>query len=166
MQKTVALPRLLRLDIDDTALNLTGEQETKILDVLPLRASYMRAFAEGRHRVSGADLSGKASKYGGRYAASRGRVMCHVESLGIQLVEVRGRHNAKSLWSWDALLVFLGRRERQFSPKEVRALVTHMNQASPATRQARAITLAQHGGAALLTQLVGAGLQIGPGPDA
>jgi hypothetical protein len=89
-------------------------------------------------------------------------VMCRVESLGIQLVEVRGRHNASSVWSWDALLVFLGRRERQFSPKEVRALVTHMNQASPATRQARAVTLAQHGGAALLTQLVGAGLRIGP----
>ena len=162
MHTTVAPPRLLLLDIDNTALNLTAEEETTILDVLPWRASYMRAFAAGRYRVSGMDLRGKASTYGGRYAESRRCVISRVISLGIQLVEVRGCHNAKSLWSWDALLVFLGRCEGQFSPKEVRSLVTHMNEASPATRLARAVTLAQHGGAALLTQLIGAGLRIGP----
>lgn len=182
MGTTVALPHRLLLDIDNTALNLTAEQESRILDVLPWRASYMRAFAEGRYRVSGMDLCGKASTYAGRYARSRQTVVDRAESLGIPLVKVRGRHSAKSIWSWDALLVFLGgceeqlsakawdallvflgRCEGQFSATAVRALVTQMNQASPATRQARSVTLAQHGGAALLMQLLGAGLRIGPG---
>lgn len=63
----------------------------------------MRAFAERRCRVSGMDLCGNASTYGGRYAESRRRVIACVISLGIPLVEVRGCHNAKSLWSWDAV---------------------------------------------------------------
>ena len=76
MQKTIAPPHLLLLDIDDTALNLTAEQESMILDVLPSRASYMRAFAEGRYRVSGMDLCGKASSYGARYAESAAKRYC------------------------------------------------------------------------------------------
>lgn len=42
---TAALPHRLRLDIANTSLNLTAEQERKIIDVLPWRAPYMRAFA-------------------------------------------------------------------------------------------------------------------------
>ena len=73
---------------------------------------------------------------------------------------MRGRHNAKSLWSWDALLAYLGGNKLEVSAETVSALATKLHQTSPETRQAGAITLAQRGGAVLLTQLVGAGLQI------
>lgn len=50
--------------------------------LLPERATYARDVLYGRKRWSGADLRGKARRYGGHYADSRGKALDALQSAG------------------------------------------------------------------------------------
>jgi len=57
------------------------------------RGRYQRALVQGEQNWSGSDLRGKASKYGGRYAASRAALLERLVDAGIAFLErvERGR---------------------------------------------------------------------------
>lgn len=60
------------------------------------RGDYQRALLEGRARWSGADLRGRAAKWGARYAGSRQALRARVASLpGIVVRERRGPHGRR-----------------------------------------------------------------------
>lgn len=52
--------------------------------------SYQESLIEGEARWSGADLRGKASRYGGRYAASREALLRRFRDAGLDFVIRRG----------------------------------------------------------------------------
>jgi hypothetical protein len=66
--------------------------------------------------VSGNDLIGKAKSYGGRYHAMRQTIHARCAQLGIQLIEVIGRHGCRSIWSVDALADHFGVSEPATQP--------------------------------------------------
>jgi hypothetical protein len=104
---TTTMPRLT-LAIDDTALNLTRDEQALVLDVTRSDARYARSYIRGLHRVSGADLIGKAKAWSGRYYEMRQTIHTRCADLGIPLVEVIGRHGCRSIWSVDALAAHFG----------------------------------------------------------
>lgn len=57
--------------------------------------TYQRALLLGQARWSGADLRGRAARYGGRYAASRANLRARLEKFGYEVVEIRGDHNRR-----------------------------------------------------------------------
>lgn len=61
------------------------------------RGSYQRGIIHGHYALSGADLKGKAKKYGGHYARSRGAVLARVRAAGIKVGEIVGSHNKRIL---------------------------------------------------------------------
>lgn len=93
----------LRLDFTTTRLCLTPTERDQVLAMLPVRASSRRDFVRGWYRVSGADLTGKASYYGARYHGARLSVLQLCKLAGIPLVSVKGYRGASSVWSVDAL---------------------------------------------------------------
>lgn len=94
----------LRLTLTHTHFHVTPDELAVVLAALPPRACYMRAYASGCYRVSGADLQGKAKRYGAAYHYSRSRVHAIATSvLGESLVSVTGYRSAKSVWSMSAL---------------------------------------------------------------
>ena len=93
----------VKYPLEATSLVLTDDELTAVLDRLPRRSTYARDYAQGRCRVSGADLVGKARQYGARYHASRQVVEALAVSVAGELIRVEGRHGAVSLWSPSAL---------------------------------------------------------------
>jgi hypothetical protein len=94
----------LRLTLTDTRFHVTPDELTAVLAAIPARYTYMRDYARGRYRVSGADLRGKANRYGAVYNRSRERVHTIATAvLGESLVSVTGYRCAKSVWSVSAL---------------------------------------------------------------
>lgn len=61
------------------------------------RGEYQRGLLSGYYALSGADLKGKAKKYGGHYARSRGAVLARVRAAGIKVGEIVGSHNKRIL---------------------------------------------------------------------
>lgn len=60
------------------------------------RGCYQQALLEGRARRSGADLRGRASRYGARYAYSRRALRARVASVpGVRVRETRGAHGLR-----------------------------------------------------------------------
>jgi len=49
------------------------------------RGCYQRALLDGLARWSGADLQGRAKKYGGRYAASRDSLLARLRGAGLRV---------------------------------------------------------------------------------
>lgn len=94
----------LRLTLTDTRFHVTPDELAAVLAAIPVRFTYMRAYACGGYRVSGADLRGKANRYGAAYNHSRSRVHAIATAiLGESLVSVTGYRSAKSVWSMSAL---------------------------------------------------------------
>lgn len=93
----------VKYPLDATSLVLTEAELAAVLDRLPRRSTYARDYAQGRCRVSGADLTGKARQYGARYHASRRAVEALAVAVAGELIRVEGRHGAVSLWSPSAL---------------------------------------------------------------
>jgi len=58
---------------------------------------YQRAIVLGQARLSGADLKGKARKFGARYAASRKAILSRMTDAGIPWAETRGEHGKRIL---------------------------------------------------------------------
>lgn len=56
------------------------------------RGEYQERLVEGTARWSGADLKGKAGKYGGRYAASRDALVAALRAAGLTLIWLRASH--------------------------------------------------------------------------
>lgn len=61
------------------------------------RGRYQRAIVLGRAALSGADLQGRAKKYGGRYRNSRENLFDRMTAAGVVWREVRGPHNRRIL---------------------------------------------------------------------
>ena len=93
----------LRLDFTATELRLTPTERDQVLAMIPKRATYRRNFVRGWHRVSGADLTGKARDYAARYWGARLSVLQLCKLAGIPLVSVQGYRGATSVWSVSAL---------------------------------------------------------------
>jgi hypothetical protein len=107
MTTTTTMPRL-NLAMDDTALRLTRDEQARVLAKTRADARYACRYIMGLHRVSGNDLVGRAKSFGGRYHNTRLAVHARCADLGIQLIEVIGRHGCRSIWSVDALAVHFG----------------------------------------------------------
>jgi hypothetical protein len=107
---TTTMPRL-NLAIRDTHLNLTRDEQARVLGKTRADAIYAQSYIEGRQQVSGADLVGKAKDWGGSYYNTRLAVHARCAQLGIPLIEVIGRHGCRSIWSVDALAAYFGVRE-------------------------------------------------------
>lgn len=62
------------------------------------RGTYQRALLSGDARWSGADLQGKARRYGGRYKASRDAVLARLRAIvpGVS-VQPTGKHGLRVL---------------------------------------------------------------------
>jgi hypothetical protein len=101
----------LRLAIRETTLRLTPAELARVLPRIR-RGSYGPAFASGLQLVSGADLRGKANKYGHSYEVVRASVLRVIRAAGIPLVDVIGQHGARSIWSVDALAAEFGVPQR------------------------------------------------------
>jgi hypothetical protein len=112
---TTTMPRL-QLAIDDTALNLTRDEQALVLDATRSDARYAYRYIMGLQRVSGADLVGRAKSFGGSYHSTRLAVHARCAQLGIQLIEVIGRHGCRSIWSVDALAAHFGVSEPATQP--------------------------------------------------
>lgn len=95
----------VKYPLEATSLVLTDDELTAVLDRLPrwCQSTYARDYAQGRCRVSGADLTGTARQYGARYHASRRTVEALAAAVAGELIRVEGRHGAVSLWSPSAL---------------------------------------------------------------
>ena len=93
----------LRTTLPHTTLELTETERTTLLALIPKRHTYRRDFAQGRYRVSGADLTGKAGDYRARYYGARLSVFALCKLAGIPLVSVTGFRGAVSVWSVSAL---------------------------------------------------------------
>jgi hypothetical protein len=93
----------VKYPLEATSLVLTDDELTAVLSALPRRSTYARDYAQGRCRVSGADLTGKARQYGARYHSSRKVVEALAAAVAGELIRVEGRHGAVSLWSPSAL---------------------------------------------------------------
>lgn len=81
-----------------------GNQNTIILDqnqweaALKLaRGSYQQRLLHGWQCLSGADLKGKAGKYGGHYSRSRDALLARLKTAGIAIAEITGRNNKRIL---------------------------------------------------------------------
>ncbi len=61
------------------------------------RGSYQRAIVTGHARLSGADLKGKAKKYGAVYARSRKAILGRMTDARIPWHEKRGEHGLRIL---------------------------------------------------------------------
>ena len=61
------------------------------------RGTYQRAIVRGERRLSGADLAGKAARYGAHYARSRRAILARLEAAGVPHRIVRGRHGLLTL---------------------------------------------------------------------
>jgi hypothetical protein len=94
--------------IDATVLVLTDDERTAVLALIPRASHYQRDYAKGWHRVSGADLAGKARDYGARYRKSRLAVESLAREVVGELVRVQGVRGALSLWSVSALALEVG----------------------------------------------------------
>jgi hypothetical protein len=94
--------------IDATVLVLTDDERTAVLARIPRASHYQRDYARGWHRVSGADLAGKARSYGARYRKSRQAVESLAREVVGELVRVQGVRGALSLWSVSALALEVG----------------------------------------------------------
>lgn len=88
----------------DTKIDTTGNPNAIILDsaaqarALKLaRGRYQHGLLQGYYCLSGADLKGKANKYGGHYSRSRGAVLARCREAGIPVREVTGKNNKRIL---------------------------------------------------------------------
>jgi len=61
------------------------------------KGDYQRALLHGVESLSGSTLKGKASRYGGRYAASRRALLGRMTAAGIPWSERRGEHGKRIL---------------------------------------------------------------------
>lgn len=61
------------------------------------RGCYQEAILRGSEALSGATLRGKASRYAGRYAASRRALLSRLGSVGVRATERRGPHGKRIL---------------------------------------------------------------------
>lgn len=59
--------------------------------------TYQLAILNGSRCISGADLKGKAKKYGGHYARSRGALFARMSAADIPFQEVTGAHGKRIL---------------------------------------------------------------------
>jgi hypothetical protein len=74
---------------------LYEKEELKALALKAARGDYQRLLLQGQARWSGADLTGKAAKYGGSYASSRARLKERLRELGLRVEEIKGEHNRR-----------------------------------------------------------------------
>ena len=129
---------VLRLETNNTSLNLSPGELERLLAELKPNAHYQRAFACGERRVSGSDIGGK---YTSSYSHGRQRVIDAVENSGLALIEVRGLRNTKSLWSHAEL-------------------AEHLNACGPRASQEFLVNACLNDGAEVVMQLIAAGLQV------
>jgi hypothetical protein len=61
------------------------------------RGWYQEAIVTGRARLSGADLKGKAGRFGGKYARSRARILGRLRAAGIPVSERKAAHGRRVL---------------------------------------------------------------------
>lgn len=61
------------------------------------RGSYQRAILEGRARLSGGDLKGRAKDYAPRYARSRDSLLTRMTEAGVPWREMKGEHGKRVL---------------------------------------------------------------------
>jgi len=61
------------------------------------RGTYQEALLLGRESLSGSTLKGKASRYAGRYRASRDNLLARMSAAGVPWTEIRGDHNKRIL---------------------------------------------------------------------
>lgn len=85
-------------------LDTTGNPNLIVLDPVArnkaltmARGHYQRGLLLGQYALSGADLKGKANKYGGHYSRSRGAVLNRCRAAGIPVSETTGSHNKRIL---------------------------------------------------------------------
>lgn len=58
---------------------------------------YQEAIVKGSARLSGADLKGKAGRFGGKYATSRARIIGRMRAAGIPVSERKAAHGRRVL---------------------------------------------------------------------
>lgn len=61
------------------------------------RGSYQEQIVTGRARLSGADLRGKAGRYGAKYARSRATIIGRMRAAGIPVSERKAAHGRRVL---------------------------------------------------------------------
>lgn len=61
------------------------------------RGSYQHSLVDGRSRWSGADLQGKAAKYGARYASSRRHLLAAIRAAGLWMIWLDGGYGRRVL---------------------------------------------------------------------
>jgi len=93
----------IRFPLASTSLHLTADELAAVVASIPARATYQRAYAFGRYRVSGADLTGKARRYGASYYRARRTVERAAQTIVGELVTVCGPYGCRSLWFVSAL---------------------------------------------------------------
>ena len=87
-----------------TNIDTTGNPNTIIIDRAAAdkayylaKGSYQRGILSGYYCMSGADLLGKARKYGAKYSRSRGALLGRLTENKIPHREVVGQHNKRIL---------------------------------------------------------------------
>ena len=85
-------------------IDTTGNPNTIVLDPAAAakaqtlaRGDYQHGIIRGCHCLSGADLKGKAKKYGAKYSRSRGALLTRLRAAGVPIQEVIGQHNKRIL---------------------------------------------------------------------
>ena len=78
----------------NTIINDQAELE-KALAVA--KGYYQIGILKGHHSLSGADLKGKAKKYGAKYAVSRRHLFDAMHKAGVKFSETTGKNNKRIL---------------------------------------------------------------------
>ncbi len=74
------------------AKRIYGADEWQALALNLCRGSYQRAIVEGRQRISGSDLKGKAARFSGRYSVSRDAILYRMKRARIPFTIERPKH--------------------------------------------------------------------------
>ena len=74
-----------------------NNQETLNKALKLCRGIYQKNLLLGKQRLSGADLSGNAKKYIGKYRQSSKNLLNRLQAAGLNIREIRGHHNRREI---------------------------------------------------------------------